>query len=95
MGLDSTTLDVGGDTLTAALAELAELPELGAMFDDTDVIVLEQVTREEIELAIGDATDRSTRRACTESDWPPAPPPPQAHARRRKAVYAVVDLIEI
>jgi hypothetical protein len=89
MGLDSTTLDVGGDTLNGEIAELC------AAFDDTAVIVLEQKSCEQLALTVGDVTDPSLRRPCTASDWPPEPPPPQAHVRRRKAVYAAVDLIEI
>jgi hypothetical protein len=86
MGTDSATFDMAGDTLSL---------DWEAAFDDTDVVVRERLTPDEIAVELGQDTSRATRRACTEAEWPPEPPPPHVQLRRRKAVYAVVDLIEI
>ena len=59
--------------------------------EDTAVIVLEQAFDDTLDGDDVADTDRmKIPRACTQPDWPPAPPLPQTGSRRHKAVYAAV-----
>jgi hypothetical protein len=64
-----------------SLADTADLTAIDPGLDDTDVVPLEQLLHA-----------RPSHRLRTQPAWPPAPPPPYASIRRRKAFYPVVRL---
>lgn len=86
-GFDTDRIDVSGfdetdpKRMVLGLEDTAEINLEQALDETLDVLELEGL----------DETDRVTpRRARTQPDWPPEPPPPQARSRRHKAVYKVV-----